>query len=296
MFTVIRYTLRRSRGALIGWGIGLAVLSIMMGSLFDMVASTGDLMVAYMEALPEFAELFDMGAMSTPIGWLDVEYFSFVPLIIGLFATGAGASMLARDEERGTLDLILAHPVSRTALFWGRFLATTLVLIILLLISWASLLLSMTWSENFTIPAIDLLLPFASLYIILMFFMTLALFFSMLLPARSMASMLTGILVVASFFITLLSGVVDQLERAADFSPMTYLETAAAIENGLNLTWFGVFMAIDLVLALISWQLFQRRDVRVGGEGTMRLMDLVTGRWKAKPIESLAEMDSSAAD
>ncbi len=274
MFTVILYSLRSSRGAIIGWGIGLAALALMMGSLFDMIASSGDLMEAYVEALPEFAELFDFGAMNTPIGWLDVEYFSFVPLIIGLFATGVGASLLARDEEGGTLDLILAHPVSRTGLFWGRFLASTLVIIILLLISWASLLLSMTWSENFTIPAFDLLLPFVSLFSILMLFMTLALLFSMLLPARSMASMIAGMLVAASFFITLLSGVVEELERAADFSPLTYLETATAIKDGLNLTWLGVFLTIDLVLALISWQLFQLRDIRVGGEGSWRLLDL----------------------
>ena len=276
MFTVILYSLRSSRGAIIGWGIGLAALALMMGSLFDMIASSGDLMEAYVEALPEIAELFDFGAMNTPIGWLDVEYFSFVPLIIGLFATGVGASLLARDEEGGALDLILAHPVSRTGLFWGRFLASTLVIIILLLISWASLLLSTTWSENFTIPAFDLLLPFVSLFGILMFFMTLALLFSMLLPARSMASMIAGMLVAASFFITLLSGVVEELERAADFSPLTYLETATAIEDGLNLTWFGIFIAIDLVLVLISWLLFQRRDVRVGGEGSWRLKDLKT--------------------
>ncbi|MGB2896674.1 MAG: ABC transporter permease subunit [Anaerolineales bacterium] len=296
MFTVIRYTLRRSRGALIGWGIGLAALAIMMGSFFDMVASSGDLMTAYMESMPELAEMFEFGGMNTPIGWLEVEYFSFMPLILGLFASGVGAGLLARDEERGTLDLILAHPVSRTTLFWGRFLATTLVTIILLLISWASLLLSMTWSENFTIPAFELLLPFVSLFGIVMFFMTLALLFSMLLSARSMASMLTAMLVVASFFITFLSGAVDQLERAADFSPLTYLETATAIEDGLNLTWFGIFLSIDLVLALISWQLFQRRDVRVGGEGTMRLVDLLTGKWRAKPVENLAEIESSAAD
>lgn len=274
MFTVIGYSLRSSRGAIVGWGIGMAVLAIMMGSLFDMIANSGDLMEAYVEALPEFSELFDLASMNTPIGWLDIEYFSFVPLILGLFATGVGANLLARDEEGGTLDLILAHPISRTVLFWGRFLANTLVIIILLLISWASLLLTMTWSENFTIPAMDLLLPFTSLFGILMFFMTLSLFFSMLLPARSMASMLAGMLVVASFFITLLSGVVDELERVADFSPLTYLETARAIEDGLNLTWFGIVITIDLVLALISWQLFQRRDVRVGGEGSWRLQDL----------------------
>jgi len=177
MFTVIRYSLRSSRGAIIGWGIGMAALAIMMGSLFDMMVGSNemmDVMNAYVATMPEFAEIFNLGAMNTPIGWLDVEYFSFVPLIIGLFATGAGANLLARDEEGGTLDLILAHPVSRTVLFWGRFLANTLVIIILLLISWASLLLTMTWSENFTIPAFELLLPFVSLFGILMSFMTLA--------------------------------------------------------------------------------------------------------------------------
>ena len=273
MFTVIRYAIRKSRGSLIGWGIGLAILAIMMGSLFDMMATIEimDMMDAYAEAMPEFAAMFDMTSMNTPIGWLDVEYFSFLPLIIGLYVTGQGASMLARDEEAGTLDLILAHPVSRTGLFWGRFLANVLVVIFLLLISWVSLLLTMTWSENFTIPAIDLLLPFTSLFGILIFFMSLALILSLVLPARSTASMVAGIIAVASFFVTLLSDAVDELERAADFSPLTYLETSTAVENGLNMVWFGTFIAISLGFALLSWLLFYRRDVRVGGEGSWNI-------------------------
>lgn len=274
MFTVFRYTLRKSRGAIIGWGIGLALLAIMMGSMFDLVAGSNemmDVMDGFAESMPEFAELFNFEAMTTPSGWLDVEYFAFVPLIVGLFATGAGASLLARDEESGTLDLIQAHPVSRTVLFWGRFLANTLNIIILLLISWAALLLTMTWSENFTIPAFDLLLAFVSLFGILLVFMTLATFFSLLLPTRNIASMVTSMLVVASFFISFLSETVEELKRAADFSPLTYFETSEAIENGLNMAWFGIFIAIGVVLSLISWQLFQRRDIRVSGEGSFRL-------------------------
>ena len=279
MFTIIRNTLRKSRGALIGWGLGLAALAIMMGSIFDMMVASNEMMDvvnAYTVAMPELAAMFKMDEMGTPIGWLDVEYFSFLPLIIGLFATGVGANMLARDEEDGNLDLILAHPVSRTALFWGRFLANTLVIIILLLISWASLLLTMTWSENFSIPAFDLLLPFVSMFGIMLFFMSLSLLFGMLLPARSMARMLSGMLVGASFFITLLSGVVEDLEPVADFSPLSYLETVNAIRDGLNLNWFGMFIAINLVVTLIAWQLFQRRDIRVGGEGSWRLHNLKT--------------------
>jgi hypothetical protein len=37
------------------------------------------------------------------------------------------------------------------------------------------------------------------------------------------------------------------------------------------------------------------RDVR-GGEGTLRLKYLVTGKWKATPNESLAETGALSAD
>ena len=90
MFTIIRNTLRKSRGALIGWGLGLAALAIMMGSIFDMMVASNEMMDvvnAYTVAMPELAAMFKMDEMGTPIGWLDVEYFSFLPLIIGLFAT-----------------------------------------------------------------------------------------------------------------------------------------------------------------------------------------------------------------
>jgi ABC-2 type transport system permease protein len=277
MFTVIRYSLHNSRGAIFGWGIGLVTLGLMIGSIFDMMGGNSEmfeLMQSFTVSMPEFSEMFNLMGMSTPIGWLDVEYFSFMPLIVGLFATGAGASLLAGDEENGTLDLILAHPISRTALFWGRFIAKMLVIIALLLISWLSLLVPMTWAEKFSIPAFDLILPFFSLFGIIMLFMTFALLLSMILPSRSMASMITSILLTTSFFITLLADVVDDLKRAADFSPLTYLETAKAMEDGLNMTWIGVFIAIDLILAILAWQMFLRRDVRVGGEGSWRLQDL----------------------
>jgi len=277
MLTVIRNTVRKSRGLLVGWGIGLAALSIMIGSMFDMIADTNalfDMVDAYKETMPELAAMFNMDQMGTPIGWLDVQYFSFLPLMLCLLVNGIGANMLARDEEDGTLDLILAHPISRTSLFWGRFLANTLIVIVLIVISWGSLLLTMTWSNYFSIPAYHLLMPFISLLSIVMFFMNLSLLFAMIMPARSMASMLCGMLVGVSFFITLLSGVVEELDRIADFSPLSYLETTSAVSDGLSLNYFIMFVAINLIMAIISWRLFQRRDIRVGGEGSWHLQNL----------------------
>ncbi len=277
MLTIIRNTVSKSRGLLVGWGIGLAALSVMIGSMFDMIADTNamyDMVDTYVEAMPEMAAMFNMDQMGTPIGWLDVQYFSILPLMLCLLVNGIGANMLARDEEDGTLDLILAHPISRTSLFWGRFFASTMVIVFLILISWGSLLLTMTWSNYFSIPAFDLLMPFVSLFCIIMFFMNISLLFAMIMPARSMASMLCGMFVGASFFITLLSEVIEELQRVSDFSPLAYLETTSAVSDGLSLNYFIMFVAINLILAIVSWRLFQSRDIRVGGEGSWRLQNL----------------------
>jgi putative exporter of polyketide antibiotics len=83
MFAEFKHTLRRKRGAIIGWGVGLALYGILMVSL------------------------------------VDLYYFGYMLVIVGIFAAVAGAGLLVSDEENDILDLVLAHPVSRTALFWG---------------------------------------------------------------------------------------------------------------------------------------------------------------------------------
>jgi len=59
-------------------------------------------------------------------------------LFIGILAISAGAGLLVGDEEKGILDLVLAHPVSRTALFCGRLLGLVAILAIVLAVSWLS--------------------------------------------------------------------------------------------------------------------------------------------------------------
>lgn len=61
--------------------------------------------------------------LARPRDHLDL-YFNYMTVIIGIFAVGAAAGLLAGDEERGTLDLILAHPVSRSSFSGGGCWAT----------------------------------------------------------------------------------------------------------------------------------------------------------------------------
>ena len=271
MLTVFRYAIGRSRGQIIGWGITLLALGLLMVSFYDTIAQEQEKFSQLLEAYPKELMAFfgDFAEMATPKGYLGVEYFSFKPLLLGVFAVLAGSGLLSPDEEAGRMDFILGQPVSRTALFGGRLLAFLATSLVICALGWLGIVIPMGWSQM-DLGLGDLVLPFVSLLSVLILFGSLSLLLSLVLPARRLAAMLGGVLLAASFFITGLSRMAENLKEVARLSPLTYYQGGDAID-GLNLGWIGGLLGASLVFALLAWWRFSRRDIRVGGEGGWRL-------------------------
>jgi hypothetical protein len=117
----------------------------------------------------------------------------------------------------------------------------------------------------------ELLLPFLSLLAVLLVFGSLAIFLSMVLPSRQMASMVSGILLVASYFLTSLTRLNGDLKAFSRFLPLDYYQTTEAI-NAFNLAWFFELLAVAALLSILAGVIFKNRDIRVGGEGSWNLL------------------------
>jgi ABC-2 type transport system permease protein len=271
MKTIFRYRLARLRGQILGWGIALALLSLLIaqfyGTMLDQQEQFEELIESYPEELMAF--LGDSADLGTPSGYLGYYNFSMMPVIVGIFVVLVGSGLLASDEESGRLDLILAHPISRTALLWGRFLAFVVTTLIILALSWLGLYLPTAWTP-LDVGWIELTLPYLSLLGVLMFIGTLALLLSMLLPSRRLAATAAGMALVGSYFVSSLARINTDLEPVAKLSPLYYYQGGEAMDN-FNATWFVGLLAVAVLFALLAWWRFQRRDVRVGGEGGWRL-------------------------
>ena len=127
----------------------------------------------------------------------------------------------------------------------------------------------MLWS-TMEIDISKLLLAFVSLLVEIMLFGTIVILLSLLLPSRRVAAMIAGLILVASFFITGLAEIISDLEGAARFSPLTYYQSTDAM-HGLKFDWLAGLLGVAIVCILSSWWLFQRREIRVGGEGGWRV-------------------------
>jgi ABC-2 type transport system permease protein len=270
MFAEFKHTLRRLRGQIIGWGIGLALYGLMMVSLYGSIQEIEGLTEMLQSYPPEMLAFFgNLTAITTAQGYMDVYYFSYMTVIIGIFVASAGASLIVSDEEKGVLDLIMSQPISRTRLFLGRYLGFVTATAVILLIGWLSWVLP-PGSRDMGLTWLEFMRPFAPLAAQLLLFGTLALFLSLVMPASRAAGMLAGGLIVANFLLAGLANINQDLQRAVEFTPLHYYQGGAAID-GINWGWLAGLSAVSVALAVLAWWLFQKRDIRVGGERSWKL-------------------------
>lgn len=269
MWITIRYTFKSLRGQILGWGLGLACFGLLIVAMFDMISAQQDKLQQMIASYPpEFLAFFggDANSLVTPEGYLGMYAFSMLPLIVGIFAVIAGTGLIVSDEEHGRLDLIIAHPVGRCAFFFGRFLGLAGASLAILGLGWLGFCLLLGGSD-LGFSWAEMAIPFISLLAQTLIYISLGLLLSMFLPSRSLAAMVTGVVMVASYFISSMSFTDERLEAVAKLLPYHYFQTVLSFQK-LNLTWLFTLLGISALMLAVAWLRFLRRDIRLSGEGS----------------------------
>ncbi len=285
MRTVFQHALYRYLVQIIAWGVALALVGIYGVLLYDTLVKPDvreqfqQLISSYPPGLMAF--FGDVSQMLSPGGYLDTFFFSYIPIIICIFPILACASMLAGDEEKGILDLVLAHPISRAVLFWSRLTAFRIASILILAITYLGFVLPLP-RTSLNITALQMLLPFISLFALMMFMGSLTLLLSLVLPSQQWAAMISGLILVASYFLTSLSRLSEDLSTIERYFPLHYYQGGNAVTE-MNWGWFGILVGCSILFTWTSLWLFERRDIRVSGE---RGWKVSAGNKRKKSVES----------
>lgn len=119
-FTKALWDARRS---LLGWTLAVAAVAAMYAAFWPSIQTPE--MLKALESYPEgVLEAFNYDDLTTAAGYLGGSVYGLlVPLLVTIFAIAGGTRAVAGDEEAGMLDLLLAHPVSRTRLVLHRMAA-----------------------------------------------------------------------------------------------------------------------------------------------------------------------------
>ena len=255
-------TLYQERFSLLVWTLAIAAVSGMYTGFFMLMAN--EEMSQAMDALPpELMHAIGMQDISSQAGYLEGTVFGMLaPILIIIFAVIWGSRFIAGDEATGILDLLLAHPVSRTSLFIQRYLVMVAGLLVLGLAVIAAIAA--------IAPFVDLdirlsRLCAASLHLTVLGLLagTAAMSLGGITGNRSIASGGTAAIMVLSWMANVLATQSDKVEWLKAISVFHYYSGGRPIVGGVQASDLGVLLSIIAALLVSGVVMFQRRDLMV---------------------------------
>lgn len=249
-----------ARRSLLGWSIGVGLLTAMYASYFPSMRKPAmtDAMESYPEAL---REAFNLQDISTAAGYLEGTVFGLlVPLVVVIFTISVGTRTIATEEENGTLDLLLSYPVSRARLVLercGALVLSTLVVSAVVLV----MLIAVSGPADLDIGVDKLAGMTLHLALLGLCFGALAMAVGCVVGRRSTVFAVTGAAAVAGYLGNSFAPQVDSLRWLQNLSPFFYYEDGSPLKNGIQWAHLGVLVAITAVFVAAGAMAFQRRDV-----------------------------------
>ena len=128
-----RELLRRGVGALrrstFWWAVGIAALTLVTVAFWPSLEGT-DALTELGNSSEGLLEAFGVQDIASPAGYLDGQMYALMlPLLLSGMAIAQVTAITSGDEDAGRLELLLALPVRRRAVWLWRFVAVVLALV-----------------------------------------------------------------------------------------------------------------------------------------------------------------------
>lgn len=265
MFNLFRKTMYDKRIFIIGWSLGLIILALLMILFFPAFKNFGfdQLLAGLPPELKSIKGLIgNLDSLKTISGYLGGQFFDIrMPMFISVFSIILAVGLSIKDEEDGYLRILLALPMSRIKLLFGKLFAIVTICLIATIATIAGLWIGIAligetfdWIVIFNLSFMMFLLSVC---------MTTLFYCIGLASGKRGLTMGLGIIVAAgSFLLTTFAKSVDWLQPYEKISLFHYFPPAEIIQNGISLSDVVVLSGITIISIIFAIIFFRRRDVR----------------------------------
>jgi ABC-2 type transport system permease protein len=263
--SVFAKTVWERRNGMIGWTIGVAALVVITAVFYPTIREQQDTYSQLFETMEDFASLFGVDSISEilePTGYLNSQlYAQTLTIVLLVFAIGMGTAAVAGEEDRKTMDLLLAHPVPRWRIVVEKFAAMTALTFALALLTLVVLLV-LNEPTELRLGFVELLAANVGMGLLGLFFGTLALAIGAVTGRRGLTIGLSAGAAVAAFFLYGIAPVIESIEWSQVLSPFWWYLGGRPLTAGFDVMLLGLVAGIGVLLAVAVWG-FERRDVAV---------------------------------
>lgn len=201
----------------------------------------------------------DMSSISTAYGWFKTEGFTFVLMIIGIYASLLGGNILLKEESDKTIEYLGSLPIKRSQIITNKVIAGLiyifLIVFLLGLFNYCALLISGSFNHQEFI-----LLSITPILIAIPFF-AINLFISTFLRKTKKVIGISLGLVFISYVLSVLSELSSQVEFLKYFSLYSLADTRNVIAStSINGLLVIISLAISLVFLIGTYLRYNKKE------------------------------------
>ncbi len=262
MFNLLIHEIRSRWRAILGWGFGLilfgAVYISIFPVLFEQLNSLKDLSIYKLVGI-------QLGSIE---GYLASVVLVYIAILLGIYCIIASTSSLAGEEDNGTLELIVAMPLSRWQILTAKAIALFVVALFIMIIASsgnAFILAVIKINNPINATPFGLFRALMSSLPLALGFIMIGFFLGAILPNRRLSATVMTIFFIASFLGENIAGMVKSLEPIKYFSLFNYYNTTKTIfTDGVQLSDTIILLGVAAVFFILALICFNRRNITVG--------------------------------
>ena len=252
-------TVFEKRWSLLAWYVGLFATTVLIMLIFPTFRDT---LGKALSNVPDSIKpiLGDAQTYQHINGFIDVQVLAQMVFMTIVYGVILFSGVIAGDENEGTLQTLLSHPVSRTQVYFEKFLGASILLAVV-----NSSVYIGTWAGAVIVGQhlnlFRLALACGMLYLVTLAFSAIGFSLGAITGKRGMAGAAAGSLAFASYIVTNLAPSVKQLKTINKFSPYRYFNKPSIMDYGVRGMDFAILLGITIAFVGLGYILFNKRDI-----------------------------------
>jgi ABC-2 type transport system permease protein len=262
MKAIVRWTIWQRRWSILWWCIGVVTLVTLTLAFYPSIKTQAATLNKSFGSLSSGTlNLFGGTDFFSPLGYLNSQLLYFtVPLILAILAIGLGTSLVGREESSGTLEGLLARPVSRGKILAAKAIAGLLIVLIVTFVTSVTIggLCKLVHLE---VPLANIAVACLACYLLILTFGASA--FLLTATGRGRVAAL-GIAVaygMGGYVVSSLAPNVHWLKGPSLIFPYHYYRTADILKGTFVWSSIAFFVLFILGCGVVAWMVFRRRDL-----------------------------------
>lgn len=253
--------LRSLRRSAVWWTLGIVAFIVVNLAFWPSLENSNAL--DSLDGMQSVLEAFGAQNIATPAGYVDGQVFALLlPLLFSALAITVMSGLTAGDETAGRLELLHALPVGRRSVWFGRWAAAALSMVIIAAIAGFATVVSLPLFSLTEVSVGRVLVATLGCLLLGAFHGSVTYLAAALGAARGLAAGTGIVVLVVGYLMSFVLPLADAMSWARTWSPWYWALGDQPVTNGIEPWRLLLVSGLMLLLVGLGTAAIDRRDIR----------------------------------